>query len=175
LQYPDRPVKIIVAYAAGGMADILTRLMAERLDRRLGQRFIVENRPGANGAIGTQAGATAEPNGYTLTSGKCKFTRHRHQQACGPQRTDKPSDQRRQNEHEREEGSKHRSIGEAGGRLRPVGRQCQQRRRRESARQACHNNPRPSLWLHPRENEARCCGETACHDEGSIVGPQECR
>lgn len=68
-QYPDRPVRIIVAYAAGGTADILTRLMAERLDRRLGQRFIVENRPGASGAIGTQAGATAAPDGYTLTSG----------------------------------------------------------------------------------------------------------
>lgn len=64
--YPERVVKIIVPFPAGGTTDILARLIADRLDKRLGQRFIVENRPGASGAIGTQAVAQADPDGYTL-------------------------------------------------------------------------------------------------------------
>lgn len=65
-EYPERVVKIIVPFPAGGTTDILARLMADRLDKRLGQRFIVENRGGASGAIGTQAVAQSEPDGYTL-------------------------------------------------------------------------------------------------------------
>ena len=65
-EYPERVVKIIVPFPAGGTTDILARLMADRLDRRLGQRFVVENRGGASGSIGTQAVATADPDGYTL-------------------------------------------------------------------------------------------------------------
>jgi tripartite-type tricarboxylate transporter receptor subunit TctC len=65
-EYPERIVKIIVPFPAGGTTDILARLMADRLDRRLGQRFIIENRGGASGAIGAQAVAQAEPDGYTL-------------------------------------------------------------------------------------------------------------
>lgn len=65
-EYPERVVKIIVPFPAGGTTDILARLVADRLDKRLGQRFVIENRGGASGSIGTQAVATSEPDGYTL-------------------------------------------------------------------------------------------------------------
>jgi len=65
-EYPERVVKIIVPFPAGGTTDILARLVADRLDKRLGQRFIIENRGGASGSIGTQAVAASEPDGYTL-------------------------------------------------------------------------------------------------------------
>ena len=66
LDYPTRPVRIIVGYPAGGTADIVSRLMAQWLSERLGQQFIVENRPGAGGNIGTEAVVTASPDGHTL-------------------------------------------------------------------------------------------------------------
>jgi tripartite-type tricarboxylate transporter receptor subunit TctC len=66
LDYPTRPVRIIVGYPAGGTADIVSRVMAQWLSERLGQQFIVENRPGAGGNIGTEAVTTAPPDGYTL-------------------------------------------------------------------------------------------------------------
>lgn len=64
--YPDRVVKIVVAYPAGGTTDILARLVAARLEQRMGQPFVVENRPGASGIVGTAAVARSEPDGYTL-------------------------------------------------------------------------------------------------------------
>jgi tripartite-type tricarboxylate transporter receptor subunit TctC len=64
--YPNRPVRIIVAFAAGGAADILARLIAQSLSAKFGQQFIVENRPGAGGTIGTEVVARAVPDGYTL-------------------------------------------------------------------------------------------------------------
>jgi tripartite-type tricarboxylate transporter receptor subunit TctC len=65
--YPDRPIKIIVPYAAGGPTDVTARLIADKLSQRLGQTFIIDNRGGAGGNIGTAAGAAAAPDGYTLT------------------------------------------------------------------------------------------------------------
>jgi tripartite-type tricarboxylate transporter receptor subunit TctC len=59
-------VRIIVGYPAGGVSDILARLVAERLSERLGEPFIVENRPGAGGNIGTEFVVRASPDGYTL-------------------------------------------------------------------------------------------------------------
>ena len=64
--YPVRPVRWIVGFAAGGPQDIVARLLAQRLSERLGQQFIVENRPGAGGNIGTEAVVRAQPDGYTI-------------------------------------------------------------------------------------------------------------
>ena len=68
-EYPDKPVKIIVPYPPGGTTDILARVIAQRLGERLKQSFIVENRGGASGAIGTQAVAKSPADGYTLCMG----------------------------------------------------------------------------------------------------------
>jgi tripartite-type tricarboxylate transporter receptor subunit TctC len=67
--YPNKPVRIIVAYAAGQGTDIATRYIAEHLSRDLGQPFIIENRAGAGGNIGTEATRQAAADGYTLTMG----------------------------------------------------------------------------------------------------------
>jgi tripartite-type tricarboxylate transporter receptor subunit TctC len=64
--YPSRPVRIIVGAAAGGATDILARLMGKGLSERLGQPFIIENRPGAGNSIGTEAVVRAPADGYTL-------------------------------------------------------------------------------------------------------------
>ena len=64
--YPAKPIKLIVPYPPGGTIDPMARLLADALGRRLGQTFIVENKPGANGNVGTTALAKAEPDGYTL-------------------------------------------------------------------------------------------------------------
>jgi tripartite-type tricarboxylate transporter receptor subunit TctC len=64
--YPNRPVKIIVPFAASGPADNYARFMAQRLLEALGQTFVVDNRPGAGSIIGTDAAAKAAPDGYTL-------------------------------------------------------------------------------------------------------------
>lgn len=65
-EYPERIVRIVVPYPAGGTTDILARLAADRLEKRLGQRFMVENRAGASGSIGALAVAQSPPDGYTL-------------------------------------------------------------------------------------------------------------
>jgi tripartite-type tricarboxylate transporter receptor subunit TctC len=65
-RYPSRPVELIVPFAAGGGTDILARLLTEGLSRRLGQTFVVINRPGANTNLGTGQVARAKPDGYTL-------------------------------------------------------------------------------------------------------------
>jgi len=64
--YPQRPVKIIVPYAAGGGTDVFSRLLAAQIERELGQTLIIENRAGGASVIGTQAVANAEPDGYTI-------------------------------------------------------------------------------------------------------------
>ena len=66
LDYPSRPVRIIVGYAAGGAPDVLARLIGQWLSDRLGQPFVVENRPGANGSIAIDTVIKAAADGYTL-------------------------------------------------------------------------------------------------------------
>ena len=67
--YPSKPVRVIVPYPAGGTTDIIARIAANQLTERLKQPFIVENRAGASGAIGSQAVAQSAPDGYTLLMG----------------------------------------------------------------------------------------------------------
>jgi tripartite-type tricarboxylate transporter receptor subunit TctC len=64
--YPVRPVRIIVSFAAGGVTDIVARLLAQKMTEDLGQRFYVENRPGAGGTVASEIAARAAPDGYTL-------------------------------------------------------------------------------------------------------------
>jgi tripartite-type tricarboxylate transporter receptor subunit TctC len=64
--YPNRPVKIIVPFAAGGPADVYARFLAQRLQEAMGQPFVVEDRPGAGSVTGTDAVAKSPPDGYTL-------------------------------------------------------------------------------------------------------------
>lgn len=64
--YPDRPVKLLIPLAAASAVDVAARLVAERMGERLGQRFYIENQPGAAGLIGMRAGARAAADGYTV-------------------------------------------------------------------------------------------------------------
>jgi len=66
LDYPTRPVHLLVGYAAGGVNDIVARLTGQMLAERLGQQFVVENRPGAGSNLATEAVVRAQPDGYTL-------------------------------------------------------------------------------------------------------------
>ena len=66
--YPNRPIRIVVPFTAGGQPDIVARLMAPRMVESLGQQIIVDNRPGAGGTIGGRIVAGANPDGYTLMS-----------------------------------------------------------------------------------------------------------
>jgi tripartite-type tricarboxylate transporter receptor subunit TctC len=64
--WPDRPVRVVVPYAPGGPLDLVSRLVSEKLGARFGRSFVVENKPGANGAIGVQSVLASPPDGYTL-------------------------------------------------------------------------------------------------------------
>jgi tripartite-type tricarboxylate transporter receptor subunit TctC len=64
--YPTRPIKLVVVTAAGGLMDVAARLTADHVGRALGQRILVENRPGSGGNLGAEAVAKAEPDGYTI-------------------------------------------------------------------------------------------------------------
>ena len=72
--YPNRPVRLIVPFAAGGLNDVVARLVAPYLERSLGQPFIIDNRPAASGIVGTDATAKATPDGYTLLMVASSFT-----------------------------------------------------------------------------------------------------
>src|SRR6476659_1737080 len=65
-QYPSRPVKIIVPFGPGGSGDITARLIGKQIEEKTKQAVVIDNRPGANGIIGTMAVKAAEPDGYTV-------------------------------------------------------------------------------------------------------------
>ena len=67
--YPSKPVRVIVAFAPGGTTDILARLYSQKLTAATGQQFVVDNRAGAGGTIGTEAAVKAPPDGYTINMG----------------------------------------------------------------------------------------------------------
>jgi tripartite-type tricarboxylate transporter receptor subunit TctC len=67
--YPTKPIKVVVGFAAGGPADVLARIIGQRMTTLLGQSLVIENRPGAGGTIGARSVATAEPDGHTLLFG----------------------------------------------------------------------------------------------------------
>ncbi len=67
--YPSKPIRLIVAFPAGGSTDIVARLVGQKLGEKLGQQVVVDNRGGAGGTIGTEIAARATPDGYTLTMG----------------------------------------------------------------------------------------------------------
>ncbi|MBC7469459.1 MAG: tripartite tricarboxylate transporter substrate binding protein, partial [Ramlibacter sp.] len=64
--WPDKPIRIIVTFPAGGASDIVARVMAEQLAQKLGQPVVVDNRPGAGGSVGGLLVTQAAPDGYTL-------------------------------------------------------------------------------------------------------------
>ena len=64
--YPDRPIRIVVPYPAGGVVDVVLRAVCDPLSNALPQRIVIENRPGADGRIGLDAVAKAPADGYTL-------------------------------------------------------------------------------------------------------------
>jgi tripartite-type tricarboxylate transporter receptor subunit TctC len=70
--YPTRPVRIIVPFPAGQASDTIARLMGQSLLERLGQLFVIENRTGAGGNIGTESVVRATPDGYTLLLSGCR-------------------------------------------------------------------------------------------------------
>ena len=72
-QYPNRPVRVIVPQAPGGSNDIMARYVGGALTERLGKQFVVDNRPGAEGMIGTETVARANPDGYTLLMASTAF------------------------------------------------------------------------------------------------------
>jgi tripartite-type tricarboxylate transporter receptor subunit TctC len=72
--YPSRPIRLIVPFAAGGLNDVVARLVAPYLEKSLGQPVIVDNRPAASGIVGTEATAKAPPDGYTLLMVASSFT-----------------------------------------------------------------------------------------------------
>ncbi|MDU7588681.1 MAG: tripartite tricarboxylate transporter substrate-binding protein, partial [Acidovorax sp.] len=67
--YPNKPVTLVIPFPPGGQTDVVGRLIGERLSKRLGQPVIVENKPGVNGSLASDAVARARPDGYTLVIG----------------------------------------------------------------------------------------------------------
>jgi len=65
-RFPEKPVRIIVPYGPGGVADVTTRLVAQKVGEAMGQSFVIENRPGAGGIVGAKAALASPPDGYTL-------------------------------------------------------------------------------------------------------------
>src|SRR3954463_2368048 len=76
--YPARPVRVIVPYSPGGSSDTVARIVSQKLGETLGQQFVIDNRPGASGALGRELVAKATPDGYTLLIGDSPHTINVH-------------------------------------------------------------------------------------------------
>ena len=72
--YPDRPIRIVIPFAAGGPNDMIARPLADHMSQALGQPIVIDNRPGANGILGTTVVAKSPPDGYTLLMTTGSFT-----------------------------------------------------------------------------------------------------
>ncbi|TMI38083.1 MAG: tripartite tricarboxylate transporter substrate binding protein, partial [Betaproteobacteria bacterium] len=70
--YPQRPIRMIVPFAAGGTTDALGRVLAVFMSDRLGQQVVIENRPGGGGTLGAEVAARSQPDGYTLLLGSAE-------------------------------------------------------------------------------------------------------
>src|SRR5207237_6583103 len=81
--FPDHAIKMIVPFAAGGGTDVLARIIAQNLNAKWGQPVVVENQPGASGAIGTRAVMKAPPDGYTLLMASTGALTALSASACG--------------------------------------------------------------------------------------------
>ena len=73
IDYPSKPIRLVVPLAAGGGVDLMARITSQRLTEQLGQRVIVENLGGAGGTIGSAAVARSAPDGYTSCSSQCRL------------------------------------------------------------------------------------------------------
>ncbi|MDF3075017.1 MAG: transporter [Alphaproteobacteria bacterium] len=72
--YPDKPVRVVVPFGAGGVADVIVRIVADKLSDKMGQRYFVENKPGAGGSLGTELVARSPADGYTIVLGSPSLT-----------------------------------------------------------------------------------------------------
>src|SRR3954462_12302058 len=72
-QWPERPVRVVVPFAPGGATDVVARLVGPRLSDEFGQQFVIDNRAGAGGTIGTEIVARANPDGYTISVGASSY------------------------------------------------------------------------------------------------------
>src|SRR5690625_405097 len=68
-QYPNNTIKLVVPFGAGGITDLVARHLAEEFSKQIGETVIIDNKPGAGGAVGAQVAASARPDGYTLFMG----------------------------------------------------------------------------------------------------------
>ena len=73
-QYPEKPIRIVVPFVPGGVSDVVARMVALKITEQTGKAFLVENRGGAGGRIGYEAGAKATPDGYTITATDATYT-----------------------------------------------------------------------------------------------------
>ena len=73
-QYPDKPIRIMVPFVAGGVSDNVARQVSLKITEQTGKSFVVENRAGAGGRIGYEAGAKAAPDGYTIMATDATYT-----------------------------------------------------------------------------------------------------
>jgi hypothetical protein len=173
--WPERPITFVVPYAPGGYTDLTARLTARYVEKALGKPVVIDSRPGAGGIVGTQAVASAAPDGYTFLRLQCR--RHLGRAVCpeGRLRSDQGPRPGQHHQHDRAGGRRQEgAAGEVDGRARGLRqgqpRQAQlwlQRRRRSDALLGRMFRPAPEhTWCTSRSRAARrpwppCCPATS--------------